>query len=168
MDLKELKKQVEQITKELKSKASGDTAVLVDSLSFLFSIMLETSAGILAQNERLTATITDLQENIKELRRQLNMDSHNSSKPPSSDGYKKPNKARRLRKPTGRKTGGQNGHSGANMKVPHEPDEVKKHHPDKCMTCPHFASCVANGKVFECGEKRFIVEAVVTTKVIEH
>ncbi|MBQ9219661.1 IS66 family transposase [Succinivibrio sp.] len=168
MDLKELKKQVEQITKELKSKASGDTAVLVDSLSFLFSIMLETSAGILAQNERLTATITDLQENIKELRRQLNMDSHNSSKPPSSDGYKKPNKARSLRKPTGRKPGGQNGHSGANMKVPHEPDEVKKHHPDKCMTCPHFASCAANGKVFECGEKRFIVEAVVTTKVIEH
>ena len=73
MDLKELKKQVDKITLELKSKASGDTAVLVDSLSFLFSIMLETSAGILAQNERLTATITDLQENIKELRRQLNM-----------------------------------------------------------------------------------------------
>ena len=115
MDLKELKKQVEQITKQLKSKAAGDTAVLADSLSFLFSIMLETSAGILAQNERLTATITDLQENIKELRRQLNMDSHNSSKPPSSDGYKKPNKARSLRKPTGRKPGGQNGHSGANI-----------------------------------------------------
>ena len=175
MDLKELKKQVDKITLELKNKASGDTAVLVDSLSFLFSIMLETSAGILVQNEkiakqneRLTNTILDLQETIKDLRRQLNMDSHNSSKPPSSDGYKKPNKARSLRKPTGRKPGGQNGHSGANMKVPHEPDEVKKHHPDKCMTCPHFASCVANGKVFECGEKRFIVEAVVTTKVIEH
>ena len=106
MDLKELKKQVDKITLELKSKASGDTAVLVDSLSFLFSIMLETSTGILAQNERLTATITDLQENIKELRRQLNMDSHNSSKPPSSDGYKKPNKTRSLRKATGRKPGG--------------------------------------------------------------
>ena len=151
MDLKELKKQVDKITLELKSKASGDTAVLVDSLSFLFSIMLETSAGILVQNEkiakqneRLTNTILDLQETIKDLRRQLNMDFHNSSKPPSSDGYKKPNKARSIRKPTGRKPGGQNGHSGANMKVPHEPDEVKEHHPDKCMTCPHFASCVAN------------------------
>ena len=104
MDLKELKKQVEQITRELKGKASGNTAVLVDSLSFLFSIMLETSAGILVQNEkiakqneRLTNTILDLQETIKDLRRQLNMDSHNSSKPPSSDGYKKPNKARSLR-----------------------------------------------------------------------
>ena len=113
MDLKELKKQVEQveqveqITKELKSKASGDTAVLVDSLSFIFSIMLETSAGILVQNEkiakqneRLTNTILDLQETIKDQRRQLNMDSHNSSNPPSSDGYKKPNKARSLRTET--------------------------------------------------------------------
>ena len=53
MDLKELKKQVEKIRKELKSKASGDSAVLVDSLSFLFSIMLETSAGILVQNEKI-------------------------------------------------------------------------------------------------------------------
>ena len=164
MDLKELKKQVEQITRELKGKASGDTAVLVDSLSLLFNIMLETSTGIMVQNERLTNTIIDLQENIKELRRQLNMDSHNSSKPPSSDGYKKPNKARSLRKPTGRKPGGQKGHSGANMEVPHKPDELKKHHPNKCMTCPHFASCAANGKVIEhqslkavacpCGERK--------------
>lgn len=54
------------------------------------------------------------------------------------------------------------------MRAPHKPDEVKKHHPNKCMTSPHFVSCAANGKVFECGEKRFVVEAVVTTKVIEH
>ena len=169
MDLKELKKL------ELKNKASDELSPLIESQSVLINVILEMSTGILVQNEkiakqneRLTNTILDLQETIKDLRRQLNTDSHNSSKPPSSDGYKKPNKARSLRKPTGRKPGGQNGHSGANMKVPHEPDEVKKHHPDKCMTCPHFASCAANGKVFECGEKRFIVEAVVTTKVIEH
>ncbi|WP_218148754.1 hypothetical protein, partial [Succinivibrio dextrinosolvens] len=31
----------------------------------------------------------------------------------------------------------------------HKPDEVKKHQPNKCMICPHFASCAANGKVFE-------------------
>ena len=168
MDLKELKKQVDKITLELKNKTSGEQSSLIETLSVLINVMLEMSTGILAQNERLTAAIIDLQETIKEQRRQLNMDSHNSSKPPSSDGYKKPNKDRSLRTKTGRKPGGQKGHSGANMKVPHEPDEVKEHHPDKCMTCPHFASCVANGKVFECGEKRYVVEAVVSTKVIEH
>ena len=115
MDLKELKKQVDKITLELKNKASDELSPLIESQSVLINVILEMSTGILAQNERLTATITDLQENIKELRRQLNMDSHNSSKPPSSDGYKKPNKARSLRKPTGRKPGGQNGHSGANI-----------------------------------------------------
>ena len=155
MDLKELKKQVDKITLELKNKASDELSPLIESQSVLINVILEMSTGILAQNERLTTTIVDLQENIKELRRQLNMDSHNSSKPPSSDGYKKPNKARSLRKPTGRKPGGQKGHSGTNMKVPHEPYEVKEHHPDKCMTCPHFASCAANVKLFKCGEKRY-------------
>lgn len=49
------------------------------------------------------------------------MDSHNSSKPPSSDGYKKANKNRSLREKTGRKTGGQKGRKGVNMKLHHEP-----------------------------------------------
>ena len=168
MDLKELKRQADQITKELKSKASGDMNALVDTLSFLFSIMLETSAGMMAQNERLTTTIIELQETIKDLRRQLNMDSHNSSKPPSSDGYKKPNRNRSLRENSGRKPGGQKNHKGMNMSLPHEPDEVKVHTPVKCQTCPHLAACRASGKVFVCGEKRYVVEAVVSTKVIEH
>ncbi len=77
------------------------------------------------------------------------MDSHNSSKSPSSDGYKKANKNRNLREKTGRKTGGQKGHKGVNMKLPHEPDEVKVHIPEKCKTCPYLCSCSGNGQVFE-------------------
>ena len=38
----------------------------------------------------LNGTIVELQETIRELRRQLNQNSQNSSKPPSSDGYNKP------------------------------------------------------------------------------
>ena len=92
----------------------------------------------------LKQTISDLHETIKDLQRQLNMDSHNSSKPQSSDGYKKANKKRSLREKTGRKTGGQKGHKGVNMKLPHEPDEVKIHLPEKCKTCPYLCSCSAN------------------------
>ena len=73
------------------------------------------------QNNKLLATISDLQKTVKVLQRQLNMDSHNSSKPPSSDGYKKANKNRSLREKTGRKTGGQKSHKGVNMKLHHEP-----------------------------------------------
>ena len=132
-------------------------------------------SGLMEQNEKqattnsnLLGTIKDLQETIKELQRKLNMDSHNSSKPPSSDGYKKAKKDRSLREKTGRKTGGQKGHKGVNMKLPHEPDEVKIHLPEKCKTCPYLSSCTANGHVFECTEKRYVVEAVIKTNVIEH
>lgn len=56
----------------------------------------------MVMNERLTASIIDLQENIKELKRKLNMDFHNSSNSPSSEGYKRQNKDRILRKQIGR------------------------------------------------------------------
>ena len=52
---------------------------------------------LLQQNEALSATIADqsqliaqLNQTIQELKEQLNKNSKNSSKPPSSDGFKKP------------------------------------------------------------------------------
>lgn len=89
MDFNELKENAEQICKELKDKAPADLSALVLSLSAIIKMMISMSSSFIAQNEKLTATILDLQETIKDLQRQLNMDSHNSSKPPSSDGYKK-------------------------------------------------------------------------------
>lgn len=182
MDFNELKQDAEKLCNELKEKAPADLSLLVLSLSTIINMMINMFTGVmeqnkasLEQNKKQTATISDLkqtikdlQETIKELQRQLNMDSHNSSKPPSSDGYKKANKNRSLREKTGRKTGGQKGHKGVNMKLPHEPDEVKVHLPEKCKTCPYLSSCSANGQVFECTEKRYVVEAVINTKVIEH
>lgn len=175
MDFNELKQNAEQICKELKENAPADLSVFVLSLSTIINMMITMFSGIMEQNNKQSATVSDLkqtikdlQENIKDLQRQLNMDSHNSSKPPSSDGYKKANKNRSLREKTGRKTGGQKGHKGVNMKLPHEPDEVKVHLPEKCKTCPYLSSCSANGQVFECTEKRYVVEAVINTKVIEH
>ena len=138
MNFNELKQDAEKLCKELKDKAPADLSVLVLSLSTIINMMITMFSGImeqnkasLEQNKKQTATISDmkqtisdLQETIKDLQRQLNMDSHNSSKPPSSDGYKKANKNRRLREKTGRKTGGQKGHKGVNMKLHHEPKEL--------------------------------------------
>lgn len=124
-------------------------------------------------NEALTATVAELQttiaelnERIKELQEQLGQNSQNSSKPPSSDSLGK--KTRSSRTPSGKKPGGQKGHKGSHMIVPHEPDAVEPHHPAKCMACPRFAECVAGDSVFSCGESRYVVDAVVKTIVTEH
>ena len=158
MDIKELKQKLESVSTELKSKVPAETRALVESLIMMFDVLL-------SQNEKLNDTLKDLQETIKELRRQLGQNSKNSSKPPSTDGFKK---NRSLRQKSGLKAGGQKGHRGAHMELPHEPDERRQHLPAKCKTCPHLAECLSSNKVFTCGESRYVVEPVITTKVIEH
>ena len=140
---------------------------IIEELRATIQSMSDTIEKLSTSNESLTTTIIELQETIKELKRQLDQNSQNSSKPPSSDGYHKPSpKSQRTK--TGRKPGGQKGHQGNNMTIPHAPDEVMKHLPEKCKTCPHLTQCLQDDKIFICAEKRYTVDAVVTTKVTEH
>ena len=60
--------------------------------------------------------IAQLNQTIQELKEQLNKNSKNSSKPPSSDGFKKP-APKSLRKPSGKKAGGQNGHQALELPI---------------------------------------------------
>ena len=96
MDFNELKQDAEKLCKELKDKAPADLSVLVLSLTIIIKMMIAMFSNSMEQNKKLSDTISDLQETIKELQRQLNMDPHKSSKPPSSDGYKRVNKNRSL------------------------------------------------------------------------
>ena len=72
---------------------------------------------------------------IAELERGLGLNSSNSSKPPSSDGLKKPPRTSSLRQPTGKKTGGQKGHPGETLRQSETPDAVIDHCPPSCATC---------------------------------
>jgi transposase len=71
---------------------------------------------------------------IKELEAQISKNSRNSSKPPSSDGLRKPN-PKSLR-PRGEKpTGGQQGHPGTTLSQVEAPDVIVTHPVEVCEEC---------------------------------
>ena len=84
---------------EFKSLANADLDKLYDYLTEKFNA--------------LESKIEQQYQTIKELESRLNQNSKNSHKPPSSDMFKK----ERDRKTSRRKSGGQNGHNGNNLKI---------------------------------------------------
>jgi transposase len=69
------------------------------------------------------------------LKARLAANSRNSSRPPSSDGLAKPPVPKSLRRPSGRKPGGQHGHEGRHLQQVLRPDEVLRYVPSRCEGC---------------------------------
>src|ERR1700722_18410889 len=77
---------------------------------------------------------------IEELERRLGKDSHNSSKPPSSDGLRR--KVREKRGKSEKRSGGQKGHPGHTLSQVAEPDRVMMHRPERCLSLIDASSAV--------------------------
>jgi transposase len=96
----------------------------------LAALVVEQSGVI----EGLRAEVVELRAEVAELKRRLAQNSRNSSRPPSSDGLSKP-PPKSLRRPSGRKQGGQPGHRGGNLEQVAVADEVIDHVPSVCEGC---------------------------------
>jgi transposase len=87
-----------------------------------------------AGEEAVVLLFMELAARIQELETRLNKDSHNSSKPPTSDGLKRPPK-HSLRHRSGKKSGGQEGHEGHRLEPVGEPKRVVAHAVTGCSRC---------------------------------
>jgi transposase len=88
---------------------------------------------------------TTLEQRIAALERQVALSSKTSSRPPSSDGLKKPPAEKRtqsLRGKSDRKTGGQPGHKGKTLRQSATPDHVINHYPEICDACGAALSAI--------------------------
>ena len=86
--------------------------------------------------ETLSTQVQQLTARVQALEARLGKDSHNSSKPPSSDGLGrgKP-QPKSLRQTTGRAPGGQIGHPGHTLAMVDNPDERVQHRAASCAEC---------------------------------
>ncbi len=161
-----------------KKNADVDSQAMIQSLLDTIARMQLTIAQLTESNQKLQGTVDQLtafnlklqetvdslNETIRELNEKLHKNSKNSSKPPSSDGLKKP-APKSLRTPSGKRQGGQNGHPGAYLKAVVEPDYVIEHKPSRCAQCPHRTKCASKLCL---KERRQVVDAVVDVDIIAH
>lgn len=117
------------------------------------------------QMQQLQQVVAEQAAVIQSLRDQLAKDSHNSGKPPSSDGLKKPPGPQNLRQKKGRRPGGQKGHAGHTLKLVENPQHIRVHAVSVC------AQCAADLQAIEpCGHERRQVFDIppVQIEVTEH
>ena len=83
------------------------------------------------ENVELRLLLQDALEKLQSLSDKINKNSSNSSKPPSTDIVR----TKSLRISTGKKAGGQKGHSGTTLAASATPDEVIVHKAVECSGC---------------------------------
>jgi transposase len=99
-----------------------------------------------------------------ELEKLVTKDSHNSSRPPSTDPpWAKRTKS--LRRPSGRRVGGQPGHIGRTLRLTPKPHRVVTHRPARCRHCAESLAGACGTSV----ERRQVVELMpARLRVTEH
>jgi transposase len=110
---------------ERTAQAEAENATLRQQLAEALETIARLEATVACQAERITALEARLANALK--------DSHNSNKPPASDGLRRWPRSRRS--VSGKKAGGQPQHPGHTLSLVERPDVVVRHHPLVCVQC---------------------------------
>lgn len=108
--------------------------------------------ALVAELLPLKEQVESLSQRLKELENQKAKDSHNSHLPPSSDRFHRQPKS--LRKRSGKKAGGQEGHEGNTLHLSANPDEVIVHGVQVCQHCQQDLDTVAAVQI----ERRQVID----------
>ena len=131
-------------------------------VSFILHIQdLLNNLGLKVESQQ--KIIEQLERRIQELEAIIKKDSHNSSKPPSSDGYRK--RPVKQEKKSGRKPGGQKGHEGNTLRMVSNPDEVVVHRVGVCGSC---GKSLKREKVIEYDKRQVFDIPPIKVEVTEH
>lgn len=120
---------------------------------------------LFVQVKNLSAQISAFSAEVKQLKVQNGKNSSNSHKPPSSDAFDK-EKTTSLRKPSGKKPGGQAGHKGHTLRQSNNPTQI--------IQCPLPGQCDKCGSLLQHSEaqvlqRRQVVDIpIMACDVIEH
>lgn len=104
----------------------------------------DTPPEVIAYIMTLHQIIESMDARIKALECRLNLNSYNSGKPPSSDGYARKNRKDSQSSSTRKKPGGQPGHKGKTLQQSPNPDHIEYYTSDFCSCC---GKSLINGKI---------------------
>ena len=88
----------------------------------ILSLCASNPEVIVSYIESLESQIKELTARLQALESRLNQNSRNSSRPPSTDFVQKKPNSKSLRKKSGKKPGGQEGHPGATLDMVDNPE----------------------------------------------
>jgi transposase len=136
----------------------------IDDLSSQITALKAQLERLQAQNRELRVRSCQLLRGNSKLEAQISKDSHNSSRPPSTDPvWRKRTKSLWVR--SGKVPGGQAGHRGETRPLTARPDRIVEHRPEHCRSC----QAALTEAQFICHLKQQVMEVVpARLRVTEH
>lgn len=113
--------------------------------------------------DALQHAVEALESRVSHLEAILAKDSHNSSKPPSSNGFKRPPKS--LRNKSDKKVGGQKGHKGVSLRQVEKPDHTVIHRRLGNCSC---GRCLNDANVIGVTKRQVFDVPEIKVEVTEH